>query len=109
MAFQFYDNAQAESPRREVRSTTPATKNQWTHVAAVVDTRAGVTTLYLNGKTHAFEDIRDDWLDSFIDSTQHFIRCVKEDGDPMLGSDDRGLLEELDDGIARRARAPGRQ
>ena len=35
-------------------------------------------------KTTAFDDLRDDWLDSFVDSTQHFVRVVREGGEPHL-------------------------
>lgn len=37
-----------------------------------------------NGQTTTFEHIRDDWLDSFIDSTDHFINCIHDGGEPML-------------------------
>ncbi|MFA6448922.1 MAG: Gfo/Idh/MocA family oxidoreductase [bacterium] len=40
--------------------------------------------LYNGGETRLFENIRNDWLDSFIDSTQHFIGCLLDGGDPML-------------------------
>ena len=32
-----------------------------------------------------FDDLRADWLDSFVDSTRHFIRCVRgEEREPKL-------------------------
>lgn len=37
-----------------------------------------------HGQTHSFEHIRDDWLDSFIDSTEHFVNCIHDGGEPML-------------------------
>lgn len=40
--------------------------------------------LYRNGRTEAFEDIRCDWLDSFVDSTHHFIDCILDGKEPML-------------------------
>jgi len=45
--------------------------------------------LHRGGRTTAFEDIRADWLDSFIDSTHHFIRCIQADEEPSL-SGERG-------------------
>jgi len=45
--------------------------------------------LHRQGQTTAFEDLRADWLDSFVDSTDHFVRCVREGGDPVL-SGERG-------------------
>lgn len=50
--------------------------------------------LYRDGRTHCFEHIRDDWLDSFIDSVRHFIKCVREGGEPMLtGQRGREVLQ----------------
>lgn len=40
--------------------------------------------LYSEGKTVCFEDIRCDWLDSFIDSTNHFIDCILYNQQPSL-------------------------
>ncbi len=40
--------------------------------------------LYRNGRTSNYEHIRDDWLDSFIESVRHFIKCIKEGGEPLL-------------------------
>ncbi len=40
--------------------------------------------LFKDGKTICFENIRCDWVDSFIDSTNHFINCIIEDKDPIL-------------------------
>ncbi len=45
--------------------------------------------LFRNGGVQTFENIRDDWLDSFIDSTRHFIGCLRDGGDPVL-SGERG-------------------
>ena len=47
-----------------------------------------------NGETHTFEHLRDDWLDSFIDSTRHFVRCILDDEPPMLsGARGREVLQ----------------
>ena len=35
-------------------------------------------------ETTTFDDLRDDWLDSFMDSTQHFVRVIREGGEPHL-------------------------
>lgn len=40
--------------------------------------------LFRDGKTIAFEDLRCDWLDSFVDSTLYFIDCILEDKEPRL-------------------------
>lgn len=41
--------------------------------------------LHRKGTTTAFEDLRSDWLDSFVDSTEHFARC-------LLGQEQQPLL-----------------
>ncbi len=47
-----------------------------------------------HGRTESFENLRADWLDSFIDSTHHFIKCIHEDGEPMLtGERGRQVLQ----------------
>ncbi len=44
--------------------------------------------------TTTFDDLRDDWLDSFIDSTQHFVNVVREGGEPHLtGGRGREVLQ----------------
>lgn len=48
-----------------------------------------VLTLYRDGRTTAFEDMRDDWVDSFIDSTLHYVDVLLDGGDPSL-SGERG-------------------
>ena len=51
-------------------------------------------TLYRNGETRTFEDIRADWQDSFIDSTQHFAHCILNDEEPLLtGERGREVLQ----------------
>ncbi len=57
VAFQIYDNAQAESPRREARSLAKAPVDVWTHVAAVIDTQDGTARLYMNGKPDGTDDV----------------------------------------------------
>ncbi len=40
--------------------------------------------LHRGGETTAFTDLRHDWLDSFVDSTQHFVDCILDGGEPRL-------------------------
>lgn len=40
--------------------------------------------LHRGGTTQAFHDLRHDWLDSFVDSTHHFVDCVLDGGEPRL-------------------------
>ena len=40
--------------------------------------------LYRDGIKTCFEKMRADWLDSFIDSTRHFIDCIINDAEPFL-------------------------
>lgn len=50
--------------------------------------------LYRKGRTETFDQIRADWLDSFIDSTQHYIDCIREGGEPVLsGERGRAVLQ----------------
>lgn len=49
--------------------------------------------VYKDGETTQYECLRDDWADSFIDSTRDFIQAIKEDRDPRLtGEDGREVL-----------------
>lgn len=50
--------------------------------AQFIDSPALVLTK--NGRRTMFDDIRSDMLDSFIDSTKHFVKCVKNDTEPHL-------------------------
>jgi len=45
--------------------------------------------LYRGGQVTAFEDLRCDWLDSFMESTRQFVSAVREGGEPAL-SGERG-------------------
>jgi predicted dehydrogenase len=50
--------------------------------------------LYRDGQSRAYDDMRDDWGDSFHDSGGHFIDCILEDRDPFLtGADGRALMQ----------------
>ena len=40
--------------------------------------------LHRGGETTAFHELRHDWLDSFVDSTHHFVDCVLDGGEPKL-------------------------
>jgi predicted dehydrogenase len=37
-----------------------------------------------DGKRYLFDDLRADWLDSFMDSCRHFVDCILEDKEPLL-------------------------
>ncbi|HOX28085.1 MAG TPA: Gfo/Idh/MocA family oxidoreductase [bacterium] len=50
---------------------------------------APALTLTRDGRRFLFDDIRADWLDSFMDSTRHFPKCVLNDTAPLL-SGERG-------------------
>ena len=41
-------------------------------------------TLYRNGETKSWHAMRDDWADSFIDSTKDFIDAILKDREPIL-------------------------
>ena len=58
VAFQIYDNAQADSPRQEARSRAKANVDKWTHVAVVIDTGDGMAKLYVNGEPDGNADVR---------------------------------------------------
>lgn len=40
--------------------------------------------LHRGWTTEAFHDLRCDWLDSFVDSTRHFVDCILDGGEPRL-------------------------
>ena len=40
--------------------------------------------LHRGGQTTEYHDLRHDWLDSFVDSTQHFVDCILDGGEPRL-------------------------
>lgn len=49
--------------------------------------------VYKDGETKTYEGIRDDWADSFIDSTKDFIQAIKGNYAPKLtGEDGREIL-----------------
>ncbi|WP_276358378.1 Gfo/Idh/MocA family protein [Cohnella caldifontis] len=45
--------------------------------------------VYKDGKMETYNHLRDDWADSFVDSTKDFIEAIKQDREPML-SGERG-------------------
>jgi predicted dehydrogenase len=50
--------------------------------------------IYKDRKMFTYDDLRDDWADSFIDSTKDFIDAIKNDRDPVLtGEDGRKVLK----------------
>ncbi len=50
--------------------------------------------MYKDGQTIQFDNLRDDWADSFIDSTKDFIDAIKNDRDPVLtGEDGREVIK----------------
>lgn len=49
--------------------------------------------VYRDGQTIAYNDLRDDWADSFIDCTNDFIDAIKHDREPKLtGEEGREVL-----------------
>ena len=49
--------------------------------------------VYRDGGLTTYEGMRDDWADSFIDSTRHFIDVLKNGGEPKLtGEEGREVL-----------------
>lgn len=50
--------------------------------------------LYRDGETTTFDNLRDDWADSFIDSTKDFIEAIREKRAPRLtGEDGREVVK----------------
>ena len=50
--------------------------------------------LYRDGQTIQYDNLRDDWADSFIDSTRDFIEAIQHDRPPVLtGEDGREVLK----------------
>lgn len=50
--------------------------------------------LYKDGQTYNYENLRDDWADSFIDSTKDFIDAIKNNREYRLsGEDGREVLK----------------
>jgi predicted dehydrogenase len=50
--------------------------------------------MYRDGKITKYDDMPQDWADSFRDSTHHFIDAVKNDTEPVLtGRRGREVLE----------------
>lgn len=50
--------------------------------------------VYKDGRTTEYGNLRDDWSDSFIDSTKDFIEAIKNDRDPVLtGEDGRAVVK----------------
>lgn len=49
--------------------------------------------VYKDGQISTYEGLRDDWADSFIDSTRHFVHVLKNGGQPILtGEEGREVL-----------------
>jgi len=47
-----------------------------------------------DGKRYLFDDLRADWMDSFVDSGKHFVDCILQDTEPLLtGERGRHLLQ----------------
>lgn len=50
--------------------------------------------LYRDGQLTHFDNIRSDFKDGFIDSADHFLRCILDDTEPVLsGEDGKRVLE----------------
>ena len=43
--------------------------------------------LYRDGETREYHNLRDDWGNSFVDSSRYFFRCIKEKKDPILSGE----------------------
>ena len=56
--------------------------------------RVPTLILYKDRKTYEYNDLRDDWADSFIDSTRDFTEALKTGREPRLtGEDGREVLK----------------
>ncbi len=56
--------------------------------------KAPPVVLYKDGKITTYDDMRQDWGDSFHDSTHHFIDCILNDAEPHLcGARGREVLK----------------
>jgi len=51
--------------------------------------------LYRDGVKTCFEQMRADWVDSFIDSTRHFIGCILHDTEPFLTGEQAKAVQQF--------------
>ncbi|NLH47552.1 MAG: Gfo/Idh/MocA family oxidoreductase [Myxococcales bacterium] len=51
--------------------------------------------LYRDGVKTCFENLRTDWLESFIDSTRHFIDCIIDDTEPYLTGEQAKAVQQF--------------
>jgi len=51
--------------------------------------------LYRDGVKISYEKMRTDWLDSFIDSTRHFIDCIINDTEPYLTGEQAKAVQQF--------------
>jgi predicted dehydrogenase len=60
--------------------------------------------MYRDGKITEFNDMRQDWADSFIDCTHQFIDAVKNDAEPVLSGEQGREVLKFALGMMRSAR-----
>jgi predicted dehydrogenase len=60
--------------------------------------------LYRDGVKVSYEQLRTDWLDSFIDSTRHFIDCILADREPFLTGEQAMAVQQFCFAAIRSAR-----
>lgn len=60
--------------------------------------------LYRDGEKISYENLRADWLDSFVDSTRHFIDCILEDRPPVLTGEQAKAVQQFCFAAIRSAR-----
>jgi predicted dehydrogenase len=60
--------------------------------------------LYRDGVKTCWENLRADWLDSFVDSTRHFIDCIREDKEPFLTGEQAKAVQQFCFAAIRSAR-----
>jgi predicted dehydrogenase len=91
MAMQIMGKYYAADERVEITGTRG---NIWVTRCTARLTEIPPLILYRDGKSTAFDDMRDDWADSFHDSGRDFIDCILEDREPTLsGEDGRALMK----------------
>ncbi|MBD3228463.1 MAG: hypothetical protein GF329_09765 [Candidatus Lokiarchaeota archaeon] len=68
----------------------------------------GVYWIGKDGNWHADCNMKTDWKYSFINSTKDFIKCIKEDGDPILDTKTARRILRIDLAIVKSIRSNNR-